>query len=588
MARQRFEPRISPVIAKPTAAPVDTYVRPGVSPAEQLAQALAQVDPQLQRFSQVMSQNIVDSKKAEGERAARIHSEQALAAGGATRSGDLPMQDNPYFMAGYKEENGRVAAGLWQSDFKAMLEQDENLKSSINMADFDKAAGSHISNWFKQKQSNASNFERDEFFEKGFGHMKDQYLAAERLAFANGIEGKLDKGSDEQLFAMVKRGVTDNWGTASPEAIARDIDTMVSMAVKRGRPEGKARPMAAAAIAAAARELGPEKGLQVLNLLDKASGEGGLGRLKDQSYGAKALDTVRKDLIVEAQQEAERARQAKRQAKEDRIEEISSGAMKMLVKNPAANLEAFIRDNPDAPPETVAILRGLQAQWSDVKYTTNQAVYNDLFNRIYDPTEAERGVTVHEIISKSRNQNLRTEDANRLIGMLEVHRNRGKGEKDPLDEKAEPYWKLAYNFLEDVWRDKVGGFVPAENVERVRNSRALLHYQWESLKASGKAEKMTSDELNKWFIEAGNQIRGTQQSDLQRSLKFQPPTSPNIGAGGGEKAAKLPEAALLTPKDFADIRLGKTKKIEELMRKHGIPPSRMREFITDQSSRSSK
>jgi hypothetical protein len=517
--RQRVDPGINPVITRPTAEPVNTYYRPSTGQVDQLVNALSDLDPKLRRFSQETTEAYGEAKHEEGQNAARLHTEAALKAGDLTRAGELPMQDNPYFMSGYKEEMGRVAAGQWQSDFKAALDQDPNLKESTDLKDFDKFSGNHLQSWFQQNQ-----FNRDGSFEKGFGHMKDQYLAMSRLGFAEGIEKKLDKKSDELMFSMVKRSITDNWGNAPPEAIAADINKMVDLSVLRGRPDGKSRTSAAQAIAAAAEELGPEKGLQVLKLYELAHGQNNVGSLKDQSYGAELLDKTKKDLIVQAHQEAKRQREEIELQKQQKIDEVSKGAVDLLVKDPGANLEEYFRQS-NAPPESISILRGLQGQWQDIAFTTKRDVYNDLYNRIYDPQVGEEGTTVREIAAKARNHNLRPEDAQTLISLVEDHKR--KSAEDPLDKKYEDLFKLNYNHIENNFRkDTLGGLVPAENQGRVRNGRATLLQAWDDLKASGKAATLSFNEMADWFDKTTDHIIKQQQNANSAMFSFSPPKTP--------------------------------------------------------------
>ncbi len=585
MARQRVEPRISPVITRPTASPVDTYVKPGVSSAEQLAQALAEVSPKVGRFSEVLSEQYAQKKYEEGMQAARVHSEQALKAGEFTREGQLPMQDNPWFMKGFKEEQGKVAAGIWQSDFKAMMDNDPKLKDSTNLADFDTAVGTHLSQWMEQK-----GLDRDLHFEKGFGNMKDQYVAMARLGFAEGIEKKLDVKSDEQFFALVKRSITDNWGRegVTAEVLAKDIDTMVASAVKRGRPDVKARTSATLAIAAAARELGPEQGLRVLDILKKASGEGGKGHLKDQSYGAKALEEVETDLIHEAHQTAEMHRAEKRRLKEERKEDIVKQGFELLNADPNANLAKFLREHPDADPEVVGALRALKEQNKDLNYETNQEVYNDLFQRIYSPEKDEKYTSITEVVSKGRNKLLRAEDQQRLIGLIEQQRERAKEHgKDPLDKKADYYLNLAERMFDDAYRDPTTGIVPADKAQRVQFSKALLMSRWMDLKDSGKAQEMSPNEMNQWFLQESDSIRNEQRSSFLKD--FHPggaaPSMPDVKEGQPEakKPAELPSKLILTTEDLKAYKAGKTSKVEAKAAAAGIPIEQVRDFVFEQS-----
>lgn len=582
-SREVYDPRIAPVIRKPTAAPVNIYHAPGASETQQVVDALAELNPKLQQWSEVYTADYAKRQRAEGEQAARIHTEQALKAGDLTRMGELPMQDNPYFMAGYNEERGRVSAGVWQSDFKADVENDPFLKESVDLQDFDKAAGKHLEEWLKNKK-----IDRNLAFEKGFGHMKDQYLAMARLNFAEGIEKKLDVKSDEQLFASVKRTVTDNWGRdgITSTEIASTIDLIVDSAVKRGRPEGKARVAATMAVVAAAREAGPEKGLLILDLMKKTSGERGRGVLTDQSYGTKAYEETRKALIVEGQQEAERQRVEKQRAKQERIEQVTAGGFALLLKNPQANLESYLQQNPDAPPDVVGNLRSLQAQYQDLSYTTNKTVYRDLFQRVFDAQNGESPTSVHEVISKSRNHNLLPDDAHRLITMIESRDAAKKRGKDELDDRAQPYFRLAFSRLEDTWKDRMSGLVPAENVARVQYSRALLYEKWFDLKASGKVPEMPEKDLNQWFLDRSEEIVKMQQSELQQNIKFMPPTKPNIGGGGADAGTttkvELPKTPVLENMDIINYQRGNHTRVSAKMAELGIPPEMAAEFVKSQ------
>lgn len=584
--RTRFDPRINPVLTQPTAAPVDTYKRPGVTPGQQLAQALSEVAPKLSRLGESLSVTYMDDQREKGAQAARLASEQAMKAGDMTRMGELPMQENPYFMSAYEEEWGRVAAGFWQSDLKAAMNEDQNLQESTNMADFDKFVGDHLKAW-----GTSHKLDRSTEFERGFGGMKDQYVAMARLNFAEGIEKKLDKNSDEALFALVNRHIKDNWGRDGVDAtsIASGIEMMARFQVLRGRPEGKVAKAITAAIRAAAIEAGPEKGLEILDLMQQVSGEKGKGSLANQSYGAEAFSETRKELIVEGQQQAERARRKKEQDKAELRDNLAKEGLQILKDNPNANLTSFLRQHPEADPETVSDLRALQAQYQDLKYHTNQYVFQNLFNSIW--AEGGPQVSIADIVAQSKNNNLTPEDSYKLIQMLEGHKGRSK--KDPLDERAEPYLKLANSLADDIFKDPTTGVAAGDRAERVRNAKSELLYRWDQKKNTGSVEAMNEADLNQWFMDQMNAIVKSQAS--QFNIKLSPAVTPQVGVSepfqplgaGPQKAAaekpKVINVPILTKKDLADLAAGKTSGVEAKMRERGIQPADMKQFVMEQA-----
>jgi hypothetical protein len=592
--RQRVDARLAPTPIAPTAAPVNTYSAPGVTQAEQLAQALAQVSPEVGAFSSVLTDKYADEQRAAGEQAARVAAENAKKAGDLTREGALPAQDNPWFMASFKEEQGRLAAGDWASQFKLDSSQDPTLQESLNLQDFDKAASQHLEKWMKDR-----GVDRDGFYEKGFGHMKDQYLLQQRFNFGEQIEKRIDKKSDEASFAMAKRAITDNIHTdgMTLDPIADTIEALVAQQVARGRPEAKVRAQVSLAIAAAAKELGPETGLNVLGLYSMVKGEGGAGSLKDQTYGAQVLEQTENDLTVERNNQIQTDRQRRAQEKQDRVDKASEDGLAYIMQHGSqANMARWARENGVSDPEVLQRLQSIQVDMDSLEFRTNKNVYDSLQNRIFDPKEGETVPTAAEITDWVRKRGITAPDAQGLISLLNQAKDRASRGEDRLDPRAKPYFDLQYHYAERAFQD-ITGVAYGERGQRVANSQALLWKSYWALKNSGQMDGMTEDQLNQYFATQMAGIVSGQVSESQ--LEFDPPTQPVISptmppgvpgsagvtgspSGGAKQAFEMPKELIVPESILRASIAGDQTKVWQFCNEKHIPPEQRVAFVNAQ------
>src|ERR1043166_7835872 len=156
---------------RPAASPIDTFVHTDAGQqTEQLAQGLAQLSPALGRFSDVLTEKQAQADYEAGSQKARELSQSAKSFKDAIQAGKITPNQSPWFMAGLKEQFGRLAADRMNFEFLTAAAQDENLQTTTNPADFDAFYSKFLGQW---QQNNLDPDSRDRFFEKGFGSKSD-------------------------------------------------------------------------------------------------------------------------------------------------------------------------------------------------------------------------------------------------------------------------------------------------------------------------------------------------------------------------------------------------------------------------------
>src|ERR1041385_4497116 len=113
MPKQRLQvdSGISAPALKPAASPVETFVQPNAGKqVEQLAQGLATLAPSLGHLSDVLSQRKSEADFSAGQQKARELAQNAKDFKEAIRQGKITPNQSPWFMAGLREQFGRLAA----------------------------------------------------------------------------------------------------------------------------------------------------------------------------------------------------------------------------------------------------------------------------------------------------------------------------------------------------------------------------------------------------------------------------------------------------------------------------------------------
>jgi hypothetical protein len=477
MADQRLQvDSLSPVQLRPATAPIDTYVHPTAGrDLEALARGLSEVSPGIDKFLGVVAERSQDAAYAEGETAARKLFEQGKTIAEATRQGLYPKAANPWYMAGLKEQFGRVAADTWQSDLSGAVATDELMQKTTDLSAFDDFVRQHREQWMKDHVGD----QRDPYFEKGFGHRADAYYADERRKFAARLEGRVENQSDDAHFAEVKKHVRDAFLRGVPvEDIALDIDGLNKNAIQNlGRSGTRVNQTTVKAIVAAAIEDTSGQGLKMLNLLKHV--QGGAGALGDTGFGSKAYEEAVDKISEGVERNARREWDRDQRERELRTRDTLGTAVDMLVADPHADLSPLIgklKDNPSA----IASLQSLQGAARTINFHTDDKTKDDLFNRIWNANpNSQEAVTEQTVTASMMSGLLTAEDASWLISQMKAVRQASMTKyKD-----AEDVIFSDFNFRQELSNIKgrfagPDGIIPRENADKAAHAEAMFREAW--------------------------------------------------------------------------------------------------------------
>jgi hypothetical protein len=544
-SRGPVEPHFDTTQLRPTAAPVDTYVHPGVSQASQLAQALAQVDPKIGRFSEEWAQRSSADSHQKGIQAARDAYATGKKMGDLTREGSLPMQENAWFKAGLQEEMGRKMASDWNSDFTASLAQDPNyahLKDSTELGDFDKAVEQHRADFLKSSGAGA-----DEFFSKGFGGLSTEYMQRQRLEFANGIEKKLGDLSDATLHARTVQVIGEEMGKFPVEEIGKDLSTLASLSVNRGRPEKAVYSTMADAIDAAARQdPDPEHGLKLLELFHHVDGLGG-GKLAQSKYGAELLEKAHNDLITQKYTGEMRAYEEK---KRDDAAEADAWHTKLgeyMATNTMSSGSAIIAAAPARlKDDLITAASSLRSANESRIDSSDPRVIRSIVRKIFNPQPGEH-IDVAAIANLTKSGGgVKGQDAAWLIGLYNTANSEsGKGASDRL--KKMPYFDRALSAIEDGFKDITTHEVPKENAVRVSEAWASFIYQAQTAIQNGAMDKLGENEQTNLLRDIARNIIETNTGALMDDESISPPNTQALRAHGGSASPTTGAAPAAKP-----------------------------------------
>src|ERR1051325_3444751 len=266
MPKQRLQvdSGISAPALKPAASPVETFVQPNAGKqVEQLAQGLAMRVLSLVHLSDVLSQRKSEADFSAGQQKARELAQNAKDFKEAIRQGKITPNQSPWFMAGLREQFGRLAADRMNFEMLSAAAQDDTLQSSVNPADFDSFVQKFTQQW---QHDNLNEGDRDLHFEQGFGSKADAYVADAQREFAAQLAGRVVKFAGDGHFSEVINNVMTEWGRhTSPEQIGAGITDLNDAAIARGMSGDLVNQMTVDAVIAVAKRTNDSS---LLGLLD--------------------------------------------------------------------------------------------------------------------------------------------------------------------------------------------------------------------------------------------------------------------------------------------------------------------------------
>lgn len=545
--RLQVDSGIRPVPLTPVASPVDTFRRTDAgAQLAQLAQGLSTLEPSLARFTAGYTERVNQEQQVAGETAARKFAEQGKTYAQAIKDGLIPRGSSPFFVAGFKEQFGRVTADRWQSDLTLAVAKDDKLRTTTNLEDFDSFVQQHRKDWM---QANVDPSNRDQFFETGFGHRADAYLTDARRQFASQLAARVERFSEDAHFQEVKKHVLDNFGKFTDDQIAADITQLNDDVVAQGRDGTAVNQVTVRAIAAAALEraqMGDHRALQILDLLQKVKGgkpdaRGERGILSNTEYGTNAGVKVRDDISNLLYQADQRERQKAKDFREDKERTVLSSAVTALMQNPYADLSTFVTQ-ADGLPGAISQLTDLQRNIAEIRgVQTDQEVKRSLYSDIWTRPDQVNASTV---INAMNHRKLSVPDANFLIEQLAT---RDREAKDKGNEVFNDFqFRQVIDGLPRRFANPLTGIVAADVADRASYAEAQLREAWVDYK-NGAGATASKQEQNAFLVGSADEIVKQQLQGVDFSISKAPPPELKV------IEQKLPKTAVLTKEDLSRI-----------------------------------
>lgn len=591
MPKQRIqvESGVPTATLRPTASPVDTFVPTDAGrELAGLAKGLASISPEVEKLAGTIADRYIAKEETSGAELANKLAAEKKSLKDAIKKGLLPRTASKYFIAGFHEQAGRVAADTWESDLITALNTDERMKSTASMEDFDQFVAEHQAQWLKEHAGEGAT---NQFFNTGFSFRAQAYLANLRRNFASQIRNRIENQSDELTYQEVFKHLGDNLGRVSDDTIAADITQLGRDLVLNQHRDGEQvnRTVVRALVNYAL--IHPEQGNKVLGLLDKI--QAGSGPLSGTSYGSEALKIAKEQILDLNWQRRQRDRAIAEQEREDRSREVYSEALDVLSRDPHADLTPFIarlKDIPGAAGE----LRRIAADVDGLSNRTDQDIYRELFAGIWTPNG---GVTARAVIGDLRRGNLTVSDASFLINQIQERDARAKAEATGGSriENDFDFRQELGNIGNQFGRTAMGTFT-GDNGTRAAYAEALFRRRWyEVHREGGPASKWAPEQkvewLNntaRWAVDQASQGRSLQSiTDKARakvpSFPSESTAVSNSPASQAQKPSVQPDSAVLDISDFWQFRNGNiTPALAGAFAKTGLPPEQRAAWVAEQ------
>lgn len=564
MPKQRLQVD-SPVGAaalRPAAAPVDTFVQTSEGKSlEQLAQGLAALSPALGRFSDVLSQRKAEGDYAAGQKKARDLAQSAKDFKDAIKNGSITPNQSPWFMAGLREQFGRLAADRMNFEMLSSMVQDETMQTSTNPADFDKFAQDFTQKW---QENNLDPSSRDLHFEKGFGSKADAYLADAQRTFVSQLAGRVTKYAGDGHFSEVINNVMAEWGRhTSPETIGAAITDLNDAAVARGMGGDLVNKMTIdAVISAAKRTNDPE----MLHLLDhiwsgKLDYKGRRPALSSITYGAKALYGDENgigafaEIGAENQARNSRIHAADELKKQQAVEGLLTNAWQILDKSNGLGDMKVIRDQMmSVAPEKVTMLYQMQDAWNDHTLKDDPLQAASAFRRVYTTNPGENYTTLEDAASMLASKQLSIPTYRQLVNDIQERDKLGpdRFEKDRLFKEGQRQQRAMF-----VSEFGFEGPAMRQKAEEAVDEFSMRYIRWRL----GAGKDATEEQARKWIHDTRVEVfRGKSGATDVRDFEKIP--SANLGP-----QPPNPDKMLVT--DPSNLRMLETESAQIGSQKRG-------------------
>lgn len=564
---------ISEPSLRPAASPVDTFVRAARqgdtnagNQAAQLAQALAQFSPGLARYAQGMQEKQNAQKLEEGKLAVSELSQQAKTYKDAVDKGMIPAHANPFFVAGVKEQYGRVVADQFASDMAGHIASNPDLQKSTDVKDFDATMTRAQEEWISQ---NIGPGNRDSFFNTGFSFRAQQTVAALRQQFSEQAGDRLVKLGTDAAFAEAKTHVIDSMNKGLPvDQAAADLQQWRSDMLAQGRSEPVIDHALVQAIGEAALDQqNKTRGLDAAHLLHLITGKDGT-KLADLSPETSAYARKLSEEVIAT--DFKRIEQTKAYEKVDwdnRIEAAQVALVQNVLKNPFADASGILKTVSDIPEAAEKLTRTLASVRAAKE---NPQVRLQIFSDIWrDPK-----IAVNTILQRGARGEIGPDDVTFLVNQVQERDDRAERAADrsltradqvlrrsELSERAydrvmeDPAFTGELGNMSAQFIDPFFGKTP-ELGQRQANAEALFRSHWLEWRASPEGQTASGPDRVKKAREMAQSVIDQQTAGMPRMSTGSSAPRPAWGGEPSKANAKGPpggDTLFLTRADIAAI-----------------------------------
>lgn len=589
------------------AQPVESFRTPAVDQqAAQLLDALSRVAPALGDLGAlVQTQSNEKNRQAGLDTANKLYAE-GKKYGDEVRAGRLPANKSPFFMAGLREQEGRLQADRFYFDFLSAYGNSEEMQTTTDPAAFDNFQRNFYADWQKQNGDPSQN---DPYFLRGFATKADAAIADVQQDFARSLPGRAVKTGGDAFFQEVYNAALMEQGRHSTrEAFIAAITQHADAAIARGLPGTVVNKATVDAIVGVAKAL---HDTSILDLLDPRTGiqvgpPNARASLGSTRYASKVLNGDENQpgaydqIAGEAQTRKSRDWVNQEHEQNTTVESILREVNDRLAgsKDPFNVDLSDLKDRMNvADPTKVSLIDAIsQGAVQAVDNTDNPQIVRDLYRRVFDPDSGENYTSYSDAAAALQQRSISKASYTTLLGLIADRDSRNaRGESDPLKNVAKNETDLMFaneygaNPDDEIrWRQ---GQAEAEVIHRY-----LLYRQ-----AEGKNK--TEDQVRQWIRQTVDEVAPTFFGDSQTGFKDiprarfdsaganKPVQSPNPGPQNVDPAKHLVTDSSVIRSIVAELaqveagrRSGFSSRTIEVLRRNGIPPKRdaIRAFLQSQ------
>lgn len=587
--------QLEPERLQPAASPVDAFVRTGEgSGLAQLAQSLSAVAPSLARFTAVMADQRNAEQAALGEQKARELHEARVTFNDAIKKGLIEEHQSPFFMAAFKQQSGRLAAGDYDAALRVAMSEDAGLQSSTDLGDFDAFESKFRQQWLAE---NVGDKNRDVHFEEGFGRMVDGFTLDAKRQFSQTLGARVKAQAGENLQREIGQILDLHAGESRPEAV-EGINAVIK-AYLMANPKGGtlANEKAAAAVLQYAEGLAQdgdpnaeETAVELLKTISAGPGSKLYGLPK-----VKAALSEMRDRIFQQSQARNRAARAEEDFLRAQEARAIFGDLNETLTSAAdpghVDLAPFLSRMAviDPTPQARETLFKMQESFAQREYPVDDDVYADALMRVHGVHPEMPGfLSMKQASALLAGKQITPAQYNLLVNEIDQREQRAKAEGNRgAGNGSKLLSNRTYTLVSSILRSSMVSDYESSAEEKAAAAAAQIEFTKMFLQAAQSGQEPTFDEATK-MANAAMSLYGLDETLEARENSRKRPFA-GVESGGSTtdevdvKKTPVVSRAQLEQLE-SDVRNGKLSGASEaILNQYGIGDGKsLREFIEAQ------